>query len=218
MRHVLIASVAAATAALALAATAAAEDDPGLSATDPVAAAADTATANKTAQLTAAACGFGTRVVFALQIVKNDADSGVAGNAWASDNYARRLVVVRTGQDQYCAVTRYLGRFTTDAGTSPGGTGTVAAGDKGTFAGGYRSTTFTAKFTPSVAQLGPIGTYDYQCDTSFDCPGYVDWTTLYFNNGAGASLDLAYWNWLYGSAGHGLWRNSSAGNSGDITG
>lgn len=217
MRHVLIASIAAATAALALAGTAAA-DDTALSAADPVAAAADTATANDVLPLTAAACGSGTVVVFTLEHVLNDADSGVAGNAWAFDNYWRRLIVVRTGYNQFCVVTRYLGRFTTIAGTSPGGTDTVAAGDLGTFAGGYRSTTFTARFTPAMPQLGRIGEYDYQCDASFNCPGYVDWTKWYFNNGAGVSLNLAYWGWLYGSAGHGYWRNASAGNTGDITG
>jgi hypothetical protein len=217
MRHALIATVAAATAALTLAAAAAA-DDTALSSTDPVAAAADTATANDAPALTAAACGSGTVVVFALERVLNDADSGVAGNAWAFDNYWRRLIVVRTGYNQYCVVTRYLGRFTTNEGTSPGGTGTVAAGDTGFFAGGYRSTTFTAKFTPAMPQLGKLGIFDYQCDTSFNCPGYVDWTKWYFNNGAGVPLTLAYWGWLYGSAGHGLWKNSITGNAGDITG
>ena len=66
----------------------------------------------------------------------------IDGNAWAFDNYARRLVVVRTGPGQFCAITRYLGNFTTNAGTSPGGTGTVPDGLTGSFAGGYRTTTF----------------------------------------------------------------------------
>ena len=34
----------------------------------------------------------------------------------------------------------------------------------------------------------------------------------------GVPLTLAYWGWLYGSAGHGLWKNSITGNAGDITG
>jgi hypothetical protein len=201
MKRVLFACAAAAIAAFALAGTAA----------------ADTTLADSP-QLAASACGPGTVIVFALEGVKNDADSGVAGNAWAFDNYARRLIVVRTGPGQFCAITRYLGRFTTNAGTSPGGTGTVPDGLTGDFAGGYRTTTFTAQFTPTKPLLGPIGTVDYQCDTSFNCPGYVDWTTWYFNNGAGVSTNLAWWGWLYWSSGHGAWLNAIGGNAGDITG
>src|SRR5438046_1619761 len=136
MKRVLFACAAAAMSAFALAGTAA----------------ADTTLADSP-QLAISACGPGAIVVFALEGVKNDADSGVAGNAWAFDNYARRLIVVRTGPGQFCAITRYLGNFTTNAGTSPGGTGTPPDGLTASFAGGYRTPTCTRSVPAASALL-----------------------------------------------------------------
>jgi hypothetical protein len=91
-----------------------------------------------------------------------------------------------------------LGAFTTVAGASPGGTGTIAAGITGTFEGGYVSTVFTGvlKTVPGASTRGNIGSFDYACDTSTGvCPGYVDWKSLYFDSTAG--FDLAWWGWVY---------------------
>ena len=85
--------------------------------------------------------------------------------------------------------------------------------------GGYRTLTFTADFTPSTVPVsGYLGTFDYACSTTFECPGRVTWTTWYFNNGAGASLVYAWWGWAYVTRSHGSWLNASTGNVGDITG
>jgi hypothetical protein len=167
-------------------------------------------------QLATSRCGTGPVVVDVVEGVTNDADSGVAGNAWATDTVARELVVVRTGASTFCAIARYAGGFTTNAGPSPGGTATIPAGIAGVLGGGYRSATFTAAFTPSKPTFGYVGTLDYGCNGSFDCPGAVDWTTWYFNSGAGVPLDLAWWGWIYRAPGHGSWVNASSGNSGDI--
>jgi hypothetical protein len=148
--------------------------------------------------------------------VRNDADSGVGGNAWAFDNFVRQIVVVKTGDRTYCAITRYGGVFTTIDGTSPGGAGHVSAGIVGAFGGGYRSTAFTADFAPTKPTSGSIGTVNYGCDASFNCPGRFDWTTLYFTNVAG--FDLAWWGWLYKTQAHGTWLNAITGNVGDIAG
>ncbi len=161
----------------------------------------------------------GAPVINVEQQVKNDADSAVGGNAWAMDHYKREIVVYKTtAANTYCAIVKYEGGFVTLAGASPQNTGTVGAGIKGAMSGGYRSTLFTGtlKSNPSKPTHGSIGTYDYACDTSFNCPGVVNWRTLYFDNISG--FDLAWWGWQYKTAKNGSWINAVTGNVGDITG
>jgi len=164
------------------------------------------------------ACPSGPLVINVVEKVVNDDDSGVAGNAWALDDFVRQIQVVDTGGGTFCATVSYHGSFTTFAGISPGGTGSVDAGVVGTFEGGYVSTQFSAtlKSAPLARVRGSIGTFDYQCDDAFNCPGSFDWTTLYFDNVAG--FDLAWWGWVYHAGNNGSWVNAISGNSGDITG
>jgi len=172
-------------------------------------------------QTSQAQCGPGPLVINVVQKVVNDDDSGVGGNAWAKDDFVRQIQVVQTGVGTFCATVSYQGTFTTLAGLSPQNTGTIAAGVLGAFQGGYISNfTATLSANPTARRQGNIGTYDYQCDGSFNCPGYVDWTTLYFNNGAGAAVDFGWWGWVYHAGNNGSWVNEIAppGNSGDITG
>ena len=88
----------------------------------------------------------------------------------------------------------------------------------GTFQGGYISN-FSAILSPNptARTRGSIGTFDYMCDVFDNCPGRVDWTTLYFNNGAAAPLSLDWWGWIYHAGNNGSWVNAITGNSGDIT-
>lgn len=164
-------------------------------------------------------CPQGTLIINVVQKIISDDDSGIAGNAWASDDIVRQIQVIQTGPSTFCATVSYQGNFTTYAGPGPGNTGNVDQGVVGTFEGGYTSA-FTAALTANLTTRtrGSIGTVDYQCDGSFDCPGYVDWTTLYFNNGAGVSLPLSWWGWVYHAGNNGSWTNAFTGNSGDITG
>jgi hypothetical protein len=163
-------------------------------------------------------CPSGTLVINVVQKVVNDADSGVGGNAWAFDDYVRQIQVVQTSSGTFCATVSYQGNFTTNAGPSPDNTGTVGADVVGTFQGGYVSTTFSATLTtsPTYRKKGSIGEFDYGCDTSFNCPGYVDWTSFYFTGISG--FDLAWWGWVYHAGNNGSWINAITGNSGDITG
>ncbi len=166
-------------------------------------------------ELSPKACGGGTLVVNVEQKVLNDADSGVAGNVWAFDRYERHIKVWQTAPGEFCAVVRYEGKFTTVAGTSPGGSDSVGDGIEGEMKGGYRAT-FSGTFAPSAPTHGDLGSYDYACDTSYHCPGYVDWTTLYFSSTSG--FDMPWWGWVYHADGNGTWINAFSGNSGDITG
>ena len=166
----------------------------------------------------ASSCPSGKPVINVVQKVLNDNDSGVAGNAWAYDDFVRQIQVVETAPGWFCATVKYQGNFTTIAGPSPNNTGTVDDGIVGTFQGGYVSTLFSATLqaTPVVRTQGSIGTFDYACDTAFNCPGYVDWTTFYFTDVSG--FDLAWWGWVYHAGNNGSWTNAITGNSGDITG
>lgn len=164
------------------------------------------------------ACPPGLGIVNVNQKIINDVDSAVGGGYWAFDEEVRHINVVDLGGGAYCATVQYQGSFETEAGGSPQNTGTVGAGVVGTFQGGY-----TAMFTatsviadPAVRTKGSIGTNDYQCDITGNCPGYVDWTSLYFT-GVGA-FDLPWWGWVYHAGNNGSWVNASSGNSGDITG
>ena len=163
-------------------------------------------------------CPQGTLVINVVQKIINDDDSGVAGNAWASDDIVRQIQVVQTGASAFCATVSYQGNFTTHVGPSPSGVSSVGDGIVGTFEGGYTSTEFTATLlpTPNVRKKGSIGTYDYACDGDFHCPGAVDWTTLYFSGISG--FDLSWWGWVYHAGNNGSWTNAITGNSGDITG
>jgi hypothetical protein len=159
----------------------------------------------------------GSLVINVTQSIRNDADSGVGGNYWANDNYNRNIKVWQTAPNTFCVVTQYDGQFTTYAGASPQNTGTVGAGVTGNFSGGYTATfTGTLNPSPSKPTHGNIGTFNYNCDASGNCPGYVSWTDIYFTNVSNFNEDP--WGWTYVTCNNGSWVNASTGNSGDITG
>lgn len=157
-------------------------------------------------------------IVNVEQKVVNDVDSGQAGNYWAFDNYKRDIKVFATGTaGEYCALVSYKGKFDAQAGqTSPGNTGVLTGNEDGHFDGGYRAIiTGTLLADPTWAKKGSVGTFDYQCDLSANCPGYVSWIAQYFT--AGYGFDYGWWGWQYNGHGkHGTWINSSGGNSGDV--
>lgn len=174
-------------------------------------------------QITQSQCPKGSLVVNVTQKVVNDEDSGTCGNWWAIDDFVRQIQVVQTGANTFCATVSYQGNFNTFAGDSPGAceTGTsngnvLSAGVVGTFQGGYIAKSFTGTLSPTVKTKGSIGSVDYGCDQDGNCPGYVDWTTLYFSSIGAFNLD--WWGWVYHAGNNGSWVNSSGGNSGDITG
>lgn len=164
------------------------------------------------------ACGGGKMIVNVTYGLYNDYDSGVAGNAWANDTINRHLQVFDLGGGWYCAVVNDTGSIVTFAGASPGGTGTVSAGIKGTINGGYTTTVFTGTVatSPAYATKGNLGNFDLMCTDAYTCPGAHPGYYSYFSATAGD--DLATWGWTYHTAQHGDWTNASSGNSGDITG
>src|SRR5260370_24269480 len=85
-------------------------------------------------------CPSGPPVINVVQKVVNDDDSGVAGNAWALDDFVRQIKVVDTGGCTFCATVSYQGSFTTLAGPRPVNTGTDTHCHAGTFEGGGPAT------------------------------------------------------------------------------
>ena len=169
------------------------------------------------------ACPDGALVLNVTQKVVNAVDSGTTRPVWAFDDYIRQIRVVDTGSG-LCATVKYEGNFTSIAGDSPGAAytgGTIDDGVVGTFQGGYVSTLFSGVPKPNTRLKGSIGTYDYQCDSSGNCPGFVPWPTIFFNSLADFDIG-GWWGWVYHAGNNGSWQNACdpgcGGNSGDITG
>ncbi len=169
-------------------------------------------------------CTQGTLVVNVNYTLKNDYDSGVAGNAWANDTINRHLQIRQVGNTapnsttQYCAMVDDNGFFVTFAGVSPAGSGHVSAGIVGRINGGYDTTLFTGTLDPSPAYAthGNLGTFNLACTDAYTCPGAYPSFLSYFSGSP--AWDYADWGWTYHTAQNGIWINASTGNSGDITG
>jgi hypothetical protein len=165
-------------------------------------------------------CPSGPLVVNVVQKVVNSVDSGTTRPVWAFDDYVRQIQVVDTGSG-FCATVKYQGTFSSLTGDSPGAAynlgGTIGDGVVGTFQGGYVSTLFTGTLKANVRSKGSIGTFDYNCDAAGNCPGFVSWPTLFFDNLSGFDIG-AWWGWVYHAGSNGSWVNAVTGNSGDITG
>lgn len=161
----------------------------------------------------------GNPVIDVNQKIINDVDSGEAGNYWAFDTFNRHMQVWLQVDNSYCALVKYDGTFDAQAGQrSPGNTGILTGSENGNFDGGYRANIVgTLKQTPDLPTHGSIGTTDYQCDISGNCPGYFDWMSKYFNTASiGFTSTFTWWGWTYHAKDNHIWINSSDGNSGDV--
>lgn len=97
----------------------------------------------------------------------------------------------------------------------PGATNILDGDEDGVLQGGYDATVVgTILASPAWPTRGFVGEHDYQCDIVANCPGYVSWLAQYF--APGYSFTYNWWGWIYRAGKHGVWINSSDGNSGDI--
>jgi hypothetical protein len=155
----------------------------------------------------------GTSVADIRADILHEADGGVAGNVWALDSGSERAQVWQQDVGNFCVVQTFVGHFTTFAGTSPGGGGTVASGVTGWVVSRQRYVV-SAAFTPIIPTTGFLGTFDFRCDQSGHCPGNVAFGPLLFSNitavtGA-TSTELA-------ASRHGVWVQTDSTSRGDIT-
>src|SRR5262245_42918352 len=109
----------------------------GLIATVVIAAAAALATVPQTAMAAAVeACpGGGSLVANAYATYRNSADFGADGHVWALDAALESIKIWQIGTNTYCLKRQDTGTFTTFAGVSPEGTGTVSGGVTGVWHG-----------------------------------------------------------------------------------
>jgi hypothetical protein len=180
-------------------------------------AAAAPPTLSRGAQLDAGRCETAGRpVVNVTYSVTDSVDSGVAGNYWAFEDYAKRIQLWDEGEGAYCAVVGYDGRFTGVAGErSPGNTGNLDGDEHGTFHGGYRATVSGDLLEDPVWPThGHAGTVDYECDIAGTCPGSVNWLEQYFQ--PGYDFGYEWWGWIYHGGRYGAWLNTADATSGDI--
>lgn len=150
----------------------------------------------------------------AEKIVKT-VDSGEGGNNWAFDDLNRQIKVWKNSDNTYCALIQNEGKFDSQEGQkSPGNTGILTGSEDGTFKGGYRARiTGALKDNPDWRTNGSVGTHNYNCDISGNCPGYLNWVEQYFS--PGYTFSYEWWGWEYRYKNN-TWINSSDGNSGDI--
>jgi hypothetical protein len=139
-------------------------------------------------------CPAGSQLVASVTYsVTGEPVTGRDGNVWATASYSRTLLVFRVGTSSYCANWRDTGTFTTVAGKSPGGSGSVAAGIAGTFNRTGVTTTFAARWQPTAPTTGSLG--------ALASP--VDWTSFYFTDVSG--LGLVWYAHLFQTPANGAW-------------
>jgi hypothetical protein len=156
-----------------------------------------------------------TPVVDSHFTAENSADTGPDGHVWALDGGTRYIRIWSLGGDAYCLQIRDVGTFTTFAGLSPEGTGTVPAGVTGTF----DSTSYLrayGKFAPTVPTTGSLGNIDAQCQQDGSCANPIpSIRASYFPSGY-KHLDFGAFTATYDGGACGTWVQTNSGDTGDI--
>jgi len=144
--------------------------------------------------------------------ITGDSDSGI-GTYWATDTYSSTYKVCQTTPGTYAVTRTDDGTFTTFGGASPSGSGTVAAGETGTFHGTWTGIVVTGSVTATSTDLGSV---DFQCNTSGVCANQSSSLAQIFGPGYNADFPET-WVWTYNLCDQ-SWVNSADGNSGNIEG
>jgi hypothetical protein len=159
--------------------------------------------------------GGGPLVVNVYATLRNAADHGADGHVWALDAARESMQIWQVGPNTYCLKRQYAGTFTTFAGVSPEGTGTVSGGVIGRWNGEIVGL-IHGTFAPTVSTRGFVGDFDWQCQQDGTCLG---WGTRFTPRVYFSSID-SFQFLVYGAtfeAGAcGVWRQSLDGNTGDI--
>lgn len=154
-------------------------------------------------------------VVNSYFTAENSADTGADGHVWALDAGTRFIRIWRLGGDAYCLQIHDVGTFTTFAGLSPEGTGTVRGGVTGTFDGTLVARLY-GKFAPTVPTTGSLGNFDLQCGQDGTCAvPFPSIRRLYFPSGY-QNVDVGAFTFAYDGGACGNWYGSNSGDFGDI--
>lgn len=150
--------------------------------------------------------------------MSNVADSGVNGNWWGRDAFSMSGTFCATGSpNQYNLTTVRTGSFSTFAGDSPDGTGSVGEGVTGSMTGtAYLVVNGTLK-SPLPTNLPPM---DLGC-TSASCnavSSYETYLAQLFEPGFTYTFNEDWGTFTYTTCDNSqMWVNAASGNTGDIT-
>ena len=147
--------------------------------------------------------------------VKDAADFASDGHVWALDTYLQHVQVWQIGEKHYCFRIEYDGTWTSFAGVSPGGTGSIGDGLTGTFHG-FRLARLTGEFNPQYPLSGHVADFDRQCGADGTCPGSGPSFGMYFS--PIVNVNIVWWDFVATSATNGTFRQTPYGDFGDITG
>ena len=154
-------------------------------------------------------------VVDSYFTAENSGDYGADGHVWALDAGTRYIRIWHLGGDAYCVQIHDVGTFTTFAGLSPEGTGTVPAGVTGSF-GGTAYFRDYGKFAPTVPTTGFLGNFDAQCQQDGTCAGDIlHIGPSYFPSGF-QNVDSGAFTVTYDGGACGTWYQTNSGDTGDI--
>ena len=144
----------------------------------------------------------------------NVADIASDGHVWALDDYTQHVQVWKLGQKHYCFRIEYDGTWTSFAGASPGGTGTISAGITGTFHG-MRTLRLTGEFNPQYPLSGHVADFDWQCGADGTCTGPRPSPGMYFS--PITNVNSTWHEFHATSPANGSWDETKYGDFGDIT-
>ena len=158
--------------------------------------------------------GGGPLVVNAYGTYSNSADYGADGHVWALDAAHESIQIWKIGTNTYCFKRQDIGTFTTFAGVSPEGTGTVRSGVTGRWYGEL-VIVIQGTFAPNLAMSGFVGDFDLQCQQDGTCLGPSFNARNYFSSFD--SLQFLKFAGTFEAGACGVWRQSTDGSTtGDI--
>ena len=157
--------------------------------------------------------GGGPLVVNAYGTYRNSADFGADGHVWALDAARESIQIWQVGTNTFCLKRQDIGTFTTFAGVSPEGTGTVSGGVTGRWNGEIVAL-IHGTFAPTIATSGFVGDFDGQCQQDGTCLGTLLTPRPYFSSID--STEFLAFSATFEAGACGVWRQSISGDTGDI--
>ena len=158
--------------------------------------------------------GGGPLVVNAYVTYRNSADFGADGHVWALDAARESIQIWQIGPNTYCLKRHDSGTFTTFAGVSPEGTGTVRGGVTGRWNGEIVAV-LHGTFAPTVATHGFVGDFDRQCQQDGTCL-LPDFNARAYFSSFDSAPEFLRFAATFAAGACGVWRQSLDGDTGDI--
>ena len=156
--------------------------------------------------------GGGPLVVNVYGTYRNGADFGADGHVWALDAARESIQIWQIGTNTYCMKRQDIGTFTTFAGVSPEGTGTVRGDVTGRWYGEIVAV-IHGTFAPTLATSGFVGDFDLQCQQDGTCLRSFN-ARRYFSDIT--RVQYLTFSATFAGGACGVWRQSVDGDTGDI--